>query len=123
MEKILNSPYFPFYCSLTLIVWVGLCAVGLFLGAPPVAMILAAGLGLAGWDGAFEWQRQKAGKLASLDRRHWIAALGAIGGGLALALVGSLIHWQVPFILVVIFTLLALIGMDRLINILRQPRK
>ena len=103
--------------GIVLVVWVSLAAVGLCAGAAPVLMFLGATLALAGWDLA-SWESFMAGGLpattaARLERKHYAYLALPLGSGLLAAILGRMVHFELPFGILVILASLALLGVDQ----------
>jgi hypothetical protein len=107
-----------FLCSSALVLSVGLAAAGLLNGAAPLWMLLGATLALASWDVVL-WNRASADNSLStsldlFDRKHYQNLALALGSGLLAAVVGRLVHFQVPFGWMVILVILALFSLERI---------
>jgi len=104
--------------SAALIVSVIMAAAGLIFGALPAWMIIGAGFALGGWDLALFNRALEIGQFvqgdAAIERKHY-ASLGLVlVFGLLVGLLGRLIQVQLPFGVMVVLVLLALISLDRL---------
>jgi hypothetical protein len=109
--------------SLMLAASVGLAAAGLCVGASPHLMLPGATLALASWDIA-RWDSFIASGLSidiesRLEQKHYTSLALALVPGLLAAMAGQLIHLQIPFGVVVIVALLALLGIDRIWHLAR----
>jgi len=101
-----------------LLLTVTLSAIGLFISAAPVLMILSAALALAGWD-LLLWEQALSGDLpaAALSRlaySHYTSLAVAILLGLLVTLAGRLLRLQLPFGVLIILVLLVLFSLERL---------
>ena len=105
----------PFIC---LVVSVCLAVIGRLTGSPPLLMICGSGFALAVWDLIFldgalgtnsfgEHTRQ-------YESKHLQSLALALGSGLLVALVGRLLNFQIPFIVMMLFVALVIFGLERI---------
>jgi hypothetical protein len=101
-----------------LICLVALAALGVLVGAPPILMVPGAAAALAAWD-LIDLERTMRGSEASSAARQfeslhvrWL--LGALGTGLAIAVLGIAVSLQVPFIVLIGIIILDLYCLQRL---------
>jgi hypothetical protein len=105
------------------VVFVGMAAAGVHMGAWPPLMIIGASFALVGWDLA-SWEDFVAGDLpaktvAWIEGRHY-AYLGlAVGAGLLVALVGRLISYSLPFGVILVLAALELVGLYQVWRLVR----
>lgn len=101
-----------------LVVSVCLAVIGRLTGSPPLLMICGSGLALAVWDLIFldvalgknsfgEHTRQ-------YERKHLQSLTLALGSGLLVTLVGRLLNFQIPFIVMILFVVLVIFGLERI---------
>jgi hypothetical protein len=94
-----------------------LAVVGRLTGSPPLLMICGSGAALAVWDLLFLDDALKSSSYGGQTRRHennHLQSLAlALGCGLMVAFVGRLINFQIPFIILMLFVILAVFGLDR----------
>jgi hypothetical protein len=95
---------------------ISLSAAGLFAGAPPVPMLLSAGLALAGWDVALLDHtltgNPSAQAVSLLENRHYRSLALAVGIGLLAAITGRIFHIRIPFGGMILLVILAFIGLE-----------
>jgi hypothetical protein len=106
------------WSGVVFMVLVGLAAVGICVGAWPILMILGATLALASWDLA-NWEDFVADGLpaettAWIERRHHTYLALALGSGLLVAIIGQLVNFQLPFGVLILLVVLALLGVDQM---------
>jgi hypothetical protein len=108
---------FAFQGSAALVGFVCLAAVGLLTGALPFLMILGATLALAGWDLArFDHILKNSSSTETVNRlevKHYKSLVMAIGLGLLIAVTGRMIHFQIPFGVMALLAILALLSLQR----------
>lgn len=108
--------------SILLTASVALAAGGVWAGAPPLLMLPAATLALAGWDVA-RWEAFLDGAspavAARSSRRHYACLALALGPALLVAWAGGLVHFQLPFAVLVFLVALALLGLNRLWGLIK----
>lgn len=115
-------PSIPFVFS------VGIAAGGLLAGAAPLMMILGAVLALASWDlvqldhSLTGSSSSSAATMALFEKRHFQYLALALVSGLLMAVTGRLIHFRVPFGIVVILAIITLFGLDRIVRTLIGER-
>ncbi len=100
-----------------LVVTVIASVAGLFAGAAPGLMILAATLGLGGWDLAI-FDRTLAGNAAGpaqaeMEKRHLASLAAALGLGLLAALAGRSLVLEIPLGAIILLVGLGLFGLER----------
>jgi hypothetical protein len=96
---------------------VGLAAAGVTGGASPWLMIGAACGALATWD-LLLWEHARQGsapgeETGGYEQKHLQALALALGSGLGVALLGSLLHLQIPFAVVVVVAAMVMVGLER----------
>ena len=112
--------------SVALIVSVGVAAAGLFARASSVLMILSATLALASWDlvlldhALADNPISSTQTIALFQNRHYQSLALALGLGLMIALIGPMIHFQTPFVIMILLVILTLFSLDRVWRILRN---
>ena len=112
--------------SVMLVVLVGLAAVGLLAGNPPVLMIFSAALALASWDLALfdrtvtDLASTSAETLTLFENSHYQNLALALGLGLSLAIGGRLLRFEIPLSGLIVLVFLALFGLDRVWRALRH---
>jgi hypothetical protein len=104
----------PLIC---LLASVGMAVVGRLTGVPPLLMICGSGMALAVWDlvlldAALE-SNSSGEQTRQYEKRHLQSLLLAVGFGLCAAFLGRLLTLQVPFVLLVLFVVLTVFGLDR----------
>lgn len=112
--------------SVMLVIFVGLAAVGLLTGIPPILMIFSATLALASWDLAL-FDRMVTGlsstsaeTLTLFEHSHYQSLALALGLGLLMALGGRLLRFEIPLSGMILLVLLGLLGLDRVWRGLRN---
>lgn len=121
----LKYPWFwlPHTC---LLVSVSLAVAGCLAGYSPVLMIFGAGAALVVWDilllDASLRNNSPAEQTRQYETDHLQLLALAIGSGLAVVLLGRLLHIQVPFLAMVVFVALVAFGIDRLWGYLSKYR-
>jgi hypothetical protein len=103
--------------SIALVVTVGLAVIELCQGAPPLLMLAAAALALANWDLAL-LDRLPPGsssfrELTLLETKHYQSLLLALGLAFPVVLIGRIVHFQVPFGIMILLVILAFFGLAR----------
>jgi hypothetical protein len=104
--------------TIVLVVSVALAALGLFAGAAPVLMLLAAAFALAHWDLAF-LERDLAGSasekaITPLEKKHYRSLGLVIGLALLAVLAGRIVRFQIPFIVALLLAALAFFSLERM---------
>lgn len=105
--------------SASLVVSIGLAAIGAIIHAPSFLTLTAAALALASWDlvrmehildgkpapsaGTIEW----------VAKAHYSSLAGVLSLGLLIPLAGGASHLQIPFVAILSLVILALFGLDR----------
>lgn len=111
--------------SAALILSVGVAAAGLSAQTRPLMMVGAV-LALTSWDivhlDEIVRGSSPSPQLDRLLRKHYASLALALTIGLGITLAGSLVRLQVPFVGVVVLSLLSLLGLDRLLRILSRVR-
>ena len=111
------ASWFP---SIALVVTIGLAVIELLQGAPALLMLAAAVLALVNWDLAL-LARQPRGSLSIrgftlLERNHFQSLLVALGLAFPVMFIGRLVHFHIPFGLMVLLVLLAFASLMRVWN-------
>jgi hypothetical protein len=106
--------WFP---SIALVVTVCLAVIELYQGASAPLMLVAAALALANWDLAL-LNRLPAGspsfrKLTLLETKHYQSLLLALGLAIPASLIGRIIHFQIPFGIMILLVILAFFSLTR----------
>lgn len=101
-----------------------LSASGILLGIPLMVMAISSSAALASWDLILE-SRPVApeGSIppTGLYVKLHLKSLGAaVGLGLLGVIAGQWVHWQVPFLGMIVLVILALFSMDRLMEYLKR---
>jgi len=112
------------WSALVFVVYVGLAAAGIIVGAWPIVMILGATLALAGWDLA-NWENFVASgpRDKSISQYGWkhYANLGlALGSGLLVTIVGRLVNFRLPFGILAGLVVLVFLGVDLVLRLQRE---
>ena len=108
------SSWFP---SIALVVTIGLAVIELLQGAPALLMLAAAVLALVNWDLAL-LDRRSGGSLLGrnftlLEKKHFQSLLAALGLAVPAIVIGRLVHFHIPFGLMVLLVLLAFFSLMR----------
>jgi hypothetical protein len=108
------SSWLPPIC---LLVSVCLAVVGKLTGAPSLLMIFGSGFSLAVWDlislKAALGSNSSGEQTRQYENGHLRSLALALGSGLLVSSLGRLLNLQIPFIVLMLFTALALFGLDR----------
>ena len=115
-----RKPSLAWLAPVSLLIFVGLAVLGVFLGASPVWMVVSVVAALAAWD-LVNFERA-IGKNSHphLEIRHLQVLFAALGLGLLAALAGRAVQFSLPFILMLALILLGLYSLDRLSHFLSQ---
>ena len=95
-------------------------AVGLLADATPILMILSTTLALAGWDLMLldhtltGCANSSAQTISLFENRHYQGLALALGPGLLIVIAGRMIHIGIPLGGLIVLTILALFGLDRI---------
>ena len=104
----------PLIC---LLASVGMAVVGRLTGAPPLLMICGSGIALAVWDLLLlnvALESDSSGEQTrQYENKHLQSLVLALSSGLCAAFLGRLLTLQVPFVLLVLFVILTVFGLDR----------
>lgn len=94
-----------------------LAVVGRLTGSPPLLMICGSGAALAAWDLLFLEDALKGslyeGQTRRYENKHLKSLALALGSGLMVAFVGRLLNFQIPFVVLMLFVVLVVFGLDR----------
>ena len=119
-------PWLPPAC---LVLSVGLAAVGLLLGAPPLLMILASTTALGAWDLALldrslgeVTQGSHPEGVGALEARRARSLALALGLGLLLAGLGRFLSFQLPFGAMAVLVILDLLALTKAWDGFQQGR-
>ncbi|NLG99542.1 MAG: hypothetical protein GX491_19475 [Chloroflexi bacterium] len=109
-QRALKSPGQSWFSSAFLLLLVGGAAGGVLSGVSPAMMIAGAALGLILWEASQQILNLRRGAgLPSLKERGWthfkVLSI-SVGSGLLLAEVGLLVHFPLPFGIVILAVLL-----------------
>ncbi len=100
-----------------LVISVVVAALGLFIGADPLLMIIAATMALASWDLVLfnsSLPGDQSGQSVALLEKVHLGSLGmAIGLGLLVVLAGRFIRLQIPFVVMILLVVLGLFSLER----------
>lgn len=100
--------------------------IGLLTGFPPYLGIFSSGIALAVWDLLFLNAALGNSSSGEQTRRYEFSHLQslalAVGFGIAAGGLGRLLHLQIPFILLVLFVVLTIFGLDRVWEYLKKTR-
>jgi hypothetical protein len=111
----------PLIC---LVVSVILAVVGRLSGFSSLLMILGSGFALAVWDIVFLDNALGGNSLDAQTRqyesKHLQSLTLALGFGLTVAAVGRLIHFQIPFIAMILFIAVIIFGLERIWNAIKK---
>ena len=95
-------------------------AVGLLADATPILMILSTTLALVGWDLMLldhtltGCANSSAQTISLFENRHYQSLALALGPGLLIVIAGRMIHIEIPLGGLIVLTILALFGLDRI---------
>ena len=108
------ASWLPHIC---LLASVCLAVVGRLTGAPPLLMICGSGLALAVWDLLFLddalGSHSSGEQTRRYENKHLQSLALALGSGLIVAFLGRLLNLQIPFVILVLFVVLVVFGLDR----------
>jgi hypothetical protein len=111
----------PLIC---LIVSVCLAVAGQLIGSPPLLMICGAGLALAVWDLLLLDSALRNNSFGEhtkqYESKHLQSLALALGIGLCVASLGRLLNLRIPFVLLMLFIVLILFGLDRVWSYLKK---
>lgn len=94
-----------------------LAVMGILSGCPPLLMICGSGFALATWDillldGALK--NNSSGEQSRQYEIKHLQSLGlALGSGLSTVFLGRLLRLQIPFVVLLLFVALVILGLDR----------
>jgi hypothetical protein len=115
------------YPTACLVVSICLPGLGLLVGASPFLMILSCTASLACWDLRLldaALQSSSLTKEAGLfENQHIQTLLLALGGGFLLASAGTISSFQIPFGIMVLLVILAVLGLERVSRALKNQNK
>ncbi len=118
-----SESWLPHLC---LLMSVGLAVAGCLAGNSPVLMIFGAGAALAAWDALLLDASLGHSSPAAQTRRYEAAHLQllalAIGSALVAVLAGRWLHFQLPFLVMVVLVVLVVFGIDRVWRYLGKYR-
>jgi hypothetical protein len=102
---------------LCLIASVSVAVTGQLTGTPPLLMISGSGFALAVWDlilldGALG-PNSSGEQTRRYENKHLQSLTLALSAGLLVAFLGGLLHLQIPFIGMLLFVALVIVGFDR----------
>jgi hypothetical protein len=101
-----------------LFVSVGLAVTGQLTGTPPLLMICGSGFALAVWDlillGGALGTNSSGDQVRRYENSHLQSLALALGAGLLVAFLGSMLYLQIPFIAMMLFVTLVIFGFDRI---------
>jgi hypothetical protein len=110
----------PLWSPSILLVAVMLLAVtGLINGGSSILIIAAVSFALIGWDLWLEL-RTTSGISAEYENRYLIILVSAVGSGSLLSLIGTQLHFQLPFGWLVLLLLLIYFGLEGVFNALKR---
>jgi hypothetical protein len=102
---------------LCLIASVALAMIGQLTGTPPLLMIIGSGFALAVWDlillDAALGKNSSGEQIRRYENKHLQSLALALGSGLLVAFLGGLLHFQIPFVAMLLFVALVIFGFDR----------
>ena len=108
------ASWFP---SIALVVTIGLAVIELLQGAPALLMLAAAVLALVNWDLALLARQPRDSlsiqKFTLLEKNHYQSLLVALGLAFPVMFIGRLVHFHIPFGLMVLLVLLAFFSLMR----------
>jgi hypothetical protein len=111
--------------QICLVAAVCLAVAGLLAGASPVLMLLGSGVALAVWDLILLEAALKGDTLNKQTRRyesrHLQSLALALGFGLLVTFLGRWLHFQLPFVILLLFVALVIFGLDRIWRYIKQP--
>lgn len=113
----------PFIC---LLLSVSLAVAGRLTGVPPLLMICGSGFALATWD-LLLLDVALSGSSSGEHTRHYEnehirSLILALGLGLIMAVLGRLLTFQVPFVVLILFVLVAIVALDRTFDRIKTSR-
>ena len=112
--------------TVLLILYIGTAVTGLVIGCEPLLMISSVTPALGMWDVAQFQHRTKDNEnpalVELLEREHFRSFGLALGAGFFLSVLGLVIRVQLPFGVIVLFTLITLIGLHRLYKLVNNYR-
>jgi hypothetical protein len=101
-----------------------LAVVGLLTSSPPLLMICGSGASLAAWDVLFLDDALKVSSYEGQTRRyennHLQSMVLSLGCGMILAFAGRLLNFQIPFVVLMLFVVLVVFGLDRVWGIIKN---
>jgi hypothetical protein len=113
--------WLPHVC---LIMSVALAVVGRLTGSPPLLMICGSTVALAAWDLLLIDDSLKGRSFEEKTRRyenkHLQSLALALGCGLMMALVGRSLNFQTPFLILLLFVILVVFGLDRVWGFIKE---
>jgi hypothetical protein len=111
---------------ISLLTSVGLAVVGILTGAPFQLMIFGSAFSLAVWDlislNAALGSNSSGEQTRQYENAHLRSLALALGFGLLVSSLGGLLNLQMPFIGLLLFTALALFGLDRVWAYIKKGR-
>lgn len=110
----------PLWSPSVLLVAVMLLAVtGLMNGGSVILMIAALSFALVGWD---LWLKQQSPSIVSGENgnRYLIILVSAVGSGSLLSVIGTQLHFQLPFGWLVVLVLLIYFGLEGIFTALKR---
>jgi hypothetical protein len=114
----------PFLCLLTTM---GLAVTGSLTGSPASLMIFGSASALAAWDllilDAALAGNSPGERTRQYETKHLRSLALALGSGLLAAFLGSLLHLQVSFVMLILFIALAVFGLQRVWGYVKKMEK
>lgn len=108
--------------SFALVFSTGIAAGGVLAGAAPLTMILGTVLALASWDLVLLYHSlsgsssSSAGTLTLFEKAHLRYLALALGSSLLVVVTGRLLHFQIPFAVMVLLAIIAVFSLDRILR-------
>jgi hypothetical protein len=115
------AAWLPHLC---LLASVGLAVAGRLAGASPILMISGSGVALAAWDllllNATLENCTFGEQTRRYENKHLQSLALALGFGLFLALLGHWLQLQIPFVMLMLLVVLALVGLDHIWSTIKK---
>jgi hypothetical protein len=103
---------------------IGLAVTGSQTGASSLLMIYGSGVSLGVWDLLFlniaSSSNPADGQTRRYENEHLLSLALALGSGLLVASLGHFLKFQIPFVLLLLFVVLAIFGLDRIWGYLKK---
>jgi len=109
-----------------LVASVCLAVVGLLNGSPSFLMICGSGFALAVWDLIILdhalGDNSSEVRTRQYESKHLQSLALALGSGLLLAFLGRLLNLQIPFVMIMLFVVMVLFGLDRAYGYIKKRK-